>query len=627
MKKILQWSHLPIMLLLIVNLTIGFATVKDYGESWDEESLFQYADQVLIAYGNALGQTDGIPVYKNLIEQYGPVVMVFTALVHKTILPGWLISEVSHLISFLCFQVGILAFYALARRWLAKWPAFGATLLLAWQPLLWGHAFINPKDIPFMAFFTLTVYLGFRAVDTIPHFESQKDERDLTAAINSEWGQIPTRTKKFTSLGILVGILGFAVAFGSIYLQQPWASLTPLAGGSHETVIELELYTRQLLNITFWILLLVFGLLSWITGVIAVFLPQTRKTIWQGEIIPLMSEFKSALTNAVLAAALVLGLTTAIRVLALSAGVLVGLYALVRLHRKAYAMLISYAGIAFFITVLAWPYLWDSPVARLLVSIKAMLQFPFPGKVLFGSSFYFSGEIPWNYLPTLIGIQITLPVLLLGSAGIAMIIYKFIQKQTGIDLGLVLGLWFGLPLLYAILFSRNFYDNFRQFLFILPPLLIAAGFILNYVWNLLRLKFWWAAILIVCLLPGVIGIIQLHPYEYVYYNQLAGGTGGAFRNYELDYWTTAYQEAARALNQSAPPDSTLLVWGPWVPVERVIREDIRVERFDEENPQDGDFALLPSRYNMDLIAYPEAQIVYTVERQGAILAVIKEIEP
>jgi hypothetical protein len=39
----------------------------------------------------------------------------------------------------------------------------------------------------------------------------------------------------------------------------------------------------------------------------------------------------------------------------------------------------------------------------------------------------------------------------------------------------------------------------------------------------------------------------LHPLEYVAMNALAGGTRGAYGNFELDYWSAAATEALRRL--------------------------------------------------------------------------------
>ena len=44
--------------------------------------------------------------------------------------------------------------------------ALAATLLFAMQPMIYGHAFINQKDIPFMTFVILAVAAGMSAFDS-----------------------------------------------------------------------------------------------------------------------------------------------------------------------------------------------------------------------------------------------------------------------------------------------------------------------------------------------------------------------------------------------------------------------------------------------------------------------------
>ena len=72
-----------------------------------------------------------------------------------------------HLVNFVFFQLGVYLIYRLARRWLSRWAAFASAALFSFQPMLWGHAFINPKDPPFLVFFLGAVYFGFEMVDTI----------------------------------------------------------------------------------------------------------------------------------------------------------------------------------------------------------------------------------------------------------------------------------------------------------------------------------------------------------------------------------------------------------------------------------------------------------------------------
>ena len=58
LRKTIQ-QHWPILLLILVNLVIGFAIVRDYGQSWDEPGNYRYADHSLGNYQNIL---NGLPV-------------------------------------------------------------------------------------------------------------------------------------------------------------------------------------------------------------------------------------------------------------------------------------------------------------------------------------------------------------------------------------------------------------------------------------------------------------------------------------------------------------------------------------------------------------------------------------
>jgi 4-amino-4-deoxy-L-arabinose transferase-like glycosyltransferase len=71
------------------------------------------------------------------------------------------------LVNLITFLFGVYVVYKLG-RWLTGETAatFGAALFAS-QPLLWGHAFINPKDMPFMVLFAAAVWTGVHAVDRL----------------------------------------------------------------------------------------------------------------------------------------------------------------------------------------------------------------------------------------------------------------------------------------------------------------------------------------------------------------------------------------------------------------------------------------------------------------------------
>jgi hypothetical protein len=103
------------------------------------------------------------------------------------------------------------------------------------------------------------------------------------------------------------------------------------------------------------------------------------------------------------------------------------------------------------------------------------------------------------------------------------------------------------------------YDGYRHFLFILPALFAISGIALQEAADRIRKPLLFVALAAAVLMPGVLGILSLHPYEYVYYNALAGGTAGAFRVYELDYWLTCYKEAVGQLATATTGASRLFV--------------------------------------------------------------------
>jgi hypothetical protein len=70
-------------------------------------------------------------------------------------------ADLWHLVNFITFQIGVALFFAVCLRWMGSWAAFGATLLFSTQPVLWGHGWINPKDIPFTVFFLGAIYTGW----------------------------------------------------------------------------------------------------------------------------------------------------------------------------------------------------------------------------------------------------------------------------------------------------------------------------------------------------------------------------------------------------------------------------------------------------------------------------------
>ena len=185
-------------------------------------------------------------------------------------------------------------------------------------------------------------------------------------------------------------------------------------------------------------------------------------------------------------------------------------------------------------------------------------------------------------------------------------------------------------MLGILITNSTFYDNFRHFLFLLPPLFFFAGLGIRFIRSQIKSGLLIAAIILLILLPGIYGIIDLHPYQYIYYNQLTGGVNGAFRKYELDYWYTSYRDSILYLNGVAKKNATVLVTGPSHIIETYAREDLNILAYLEDQEREqyliSDYLITGSRRNTDQLLFPDEEIIYTVKKNEAVLSIIRQLD-
>ena len=524
----------------IINILIGLSIVRDFGMSYDEPDYYLYAENTADAYKSFFALAY-VPTFgPHDLPNYGPAFIIFPELIIrflKLMFPTLFPVYIWHFSYFFLFQLGGLCLYALARRWFEAWSAWGILLLYTFQPLLWGHAFINPKDIPFMAFFLFTLWSGFRLADSL-------------GAENMEVSLSSKNDESRTSKGTQFSLPRFTIKESFPFLRS----------------------------------------------------------------------------SALLLAGILFGMTMSIRLLGPLAGLIIILYVALTLRQKSLPVITAYLICATVTMFITWPYLWSNPIGHWMDSLALMRNFPWPGHILFNGQFYDPEKLPISYLPTLLNIQLTEPLLLLTYIGLIILIFSIIRKQIKLDFFLVVVLGVVLPLASLILSRATMYDNFRQILFLLPPLILLAGLGLDTIFSILRPAALRLPLLVVLAFPGIYAIVRLHPYQYVYYNSFVGGTGGALRRFELDYWFTAYSEAARWLSNNIPGNAIIGGDGPTYLLEPYLRSDLKLH--DPGGPGEPvDYFLTTSRYNQDLTSYPQAKVIHSIARDGAILTVIKQVSP
>ena len=551
-----RFPEKPILILLAVNILIGFLVFRDYGLSWDEPLFYDYGD----ALGYAYSPREWLSGNFDINQSYGA-----SGDDHKTRGPAYLLiarepvylleafglDEASawHLINFLFFQFGVYFLYRLSSRWMSSSAALATAALFSWQPLLWGHAFINPKDPPFLVFFLASVCLGFEMVDKL------SDE-----AINNK--------QKFSST-----------------------------------------------------------------------------------IIP----------------AIILGITTSIRVLGPLAGLLVLAYAIWRFGSRFAGFIAPftfYGIIAILAMFITWPFLWENPLARFIEVFGFMSDNPTQLSVLFGGEVYRAGELPRRYLPFMLATTLTEPVWPLFFFGVLVGYLKLLKQNQNLNvianlreaipadswrslrssldlattrnkivsLTLIL-LWFVILAAYVLIRRPSMYDGLRHFLFILPPIFIFTGctfeFLMERIQRIQLIQPLWlhAGLIFVLLLPGASGIFRLHPYEYTYYNSFIGGTDRAFRQFETDYWLTCYKEAVEGLDQTLDQPANLYVHREAYIAGYYADENITIHelRGALNNVKPGDNVLVNTRTNEDRRVFKDAPPILQIARGDAVFCIIKRI--
>lgn len=168
----LKNNEAPLYLILIFLLLAGLFTFQDYGLSWDEPLYYEYGEASKYAYSITARLQGGFDLEKSFGASptdhvtRGPAYLLIGGVIQSFFeIFGLDMASAWHLTNFLTFLAGLVFFYFLIRRWLDPIPAAAGMLFFAIQPVIWNHAFINPKDNPFSVFFLINMVLGFRMID------------------------------------------------------------------------------------------------------------------------------------------------------------------------------------------------------------------------------------------------------------------------------------------------------------------------------------------------------------------------------------------------------------------------------------------------------------------------------
>jgi hypothetical protein len=518
--------------LLVGLLGLMLASFDDYGMTADEPVQNRYGNRLLRWYAT-LG-ADRSAVEQHDTYYYGGLFELVAQGAEQ--LSPFGLYETRHLVNALFGFTGIAAAWWMGTLLGGPLGGFLAAAFLAATPLFYGHAFNNPKDIPFASLYAMaTAALVRLRLDRPP---------DLRGPA-------------------LRGLLLAGVAIGL-------AAAVRVAG----------------------LALLGFAALPWLASA---WLAGRRKRAWR----PSWRDL----------GCLALGL----------------------------ALLTS---VAWLVMVAFWPYAQLDPLRHPFTAFRAFSDFWQSMPVLYDGVLVPSGVVSRYYMPWLFAI--TLPELYLVAFVMGLWLLLTLPRRWPLAAEgrsrLLHFAWLAvvtaLPLAWAVLDHTPFYNGNRHLLFIVPGLAVLAG-VSAARWlrapRPVGVRVAGAVLLAAAVAWAVVDMVELHPYQSVYFNRLVGGgLRGAATRYETDYWCASYREGIEWIvgAYSQPGRERVRVAGhsTLVQVQYDLRRDEgRRRRFEPVTIHDDPHLVLATTATGDDKRTP-GRVVHVIERQGMPLLYVFELK-
>lgn len=294
--------------------------------------------------------------------------------------------------------------------------------------------------------------------------------------------------------------------------------------------------------------------------------------------------------------------------------------------------------VAYLIMIATWPWAALAP----LNPIRGLLSFGdfhyHIRTILFGQ-LYEMADVPRYYVPTYIAIRLPLMTLAATLLALALIAMPKLAPALGLsgaprrEAGLVAFAAI-FPVACQVAVQGPALDGCRHFLFIFPPLAALAGIgFSGAVEATARLHRNAVIVLLAVAATSYTWtagkLIKLHPYEYLYYNQLVGGLEGASRRFVTDYWVNIMPEAVEELHdfldRTEPATAQTRVYRVGVCGERVAYEEYArpnlqwIQMWDWRH---ADFYIAPTHMNCDRNL--DGKVIARVQRMGVTIGVVKD---
>lgn len=289
--------------------------------------------------------------------------------------------------------------------------------------------------------------------------------------------------------------------------------------------------------------------------------------------------------------------------------------------RKSTAVRLGVLCIACIIVVVgvigSWPWLWDAPFLKLLQTLEFYRNVGSTDTRLEAAG-GFLGPFGINFEGiALLIFTMPVPMIVMVILGLVAII-----KSKHKDLSFLVIVWLIVILARVMRPGAAVFGSIRQFAEVLPSLAILAGIGIGKIGETIKLR--WAKVGILAVYAALLmfPLVQYHPNQNVFFNEIIGGPTGALRR-GLYAWETSYdnpyRQAINWLNQNTAShaklaylDGTMLAISPlW------LRDDIVFGSSFSGFNQHGEYVIS--------IVYPDPPSVFAYRYLERFLTPIHEI--
>ncbi len=289
--------------------------------------------------------------------------------------------------------------------------------------------------------------------------------------------------------------------------------------------------------------------------------------------------------------------------------------------------------IGYVIMIAAWPWSALAPLNPLRGLID-FGDFHYQIHTLLNGHVYEMDKVPRLYVP--IYLLIKLPLLMLAGAAIALLLVFWPGRTARgasdrrIETALLVFIAV-FPVICEVIDRGPAFTGLRHFLFVVPAFAVLAGIGFDWLVNEFAARTRALAAGALTAIAGVliwnaVILVQLHPYQYLYYNPLVGGLEGAARLYVTDYWVNIMPEAVddletyiATLDATDPGRNYLVaVCGERLPFEEEAGPHLKwTDDWDK-----ADFFIAPTHMNCDREL--NGKMIATISRLGARIGVVKD---